>query len=269
MALLNANISLFPAHEVQIGVSADRAAADPSDPIVYRAVVTNTGPNHLRRIRIHSVLAPTLKFVSGSVHGQADSTDIPLAVELQGSSLTLTAEADLAPGHSLSAAYTVQVSAAAAGSTVHTQFDVQSEAFVAKDGTAMFHPVTDGPVFADVRVNQGILSESGIIVGRVFWDKNGDGRQQPEEPGIAGAVVVLDSGDRLRTDTNGLFSVANFSSGYHSAVLDLSSVPEYSPEQDRHFIAGNGASRLIRMETGGMARLLFPLKRCVTKAGKL
>ncbi len=72
-----------------------------------------------------------------------------------------------------------------------------------------------------LRIRPGIVSDCGTLIGRVFVDKNFDGEQQPNEPGVPNAVIYMDDGNRIVTDANGLFSLANVVSGYRSATLDL------------------------------------------------
>jgi hypothetical protein len=108
-----------------------------------------------------------------------------------------------------------------------------------------------------VKVRSGILSDCGTLIGRVFEDKNFDGEQQTGEPGIANAVVILDDGNRITTDVNGLFSVANVIAGSRTGVLDLSSVPGYDFAANRKFRERNSQSRLVRLEPGGLVRMNF------------
>ncbi len=42
--------------------------------------------------------------------------------------------------------------------------------------------VTDGPVNHQLTIRQGIIRDTGTLIGRVFIDKNFDGEQQNNEP---------------------------------------------------------------------------------------
>ena len=117
--------------------------------------------------------------------------------------------------------------------------------------------VKDGPATHKLRVNSGILTDAGTIIGRVFVDKNFDGEQQREEPGVANAVVFMDDGNRITTDKDGLFSVANVLPGYRTGVLDLSSLPGYTLAPNRRFSERNSQSRLVRLAPGSLVRMNF------------
>jgi hypothetical protein len=119
-----------------------------------------------------------------------------------------------------------------------------------------------------VRVNPGLLSDCGTIIGRVFEDKNFDGEQQEGEAGIANAVVILDDGTRITTDVNGLYSVANVLSGARSGVLDLTSVPGYTFAPNQKIKANNSQSRLVRLAPGGLARMNFAVMPAVFEASR-
>lgn len=106
-------------------------------------------------------------------------------------------------------------------------------------------------------IRQGILSDCGTIIGRVFVDKNFDGEQQRGEPGVPNAVIYMESGNRIITDPDGLFSVANALSGSRVGALDLTSLPGYTLAPNLFRVEDNSQSRLVRLEPGGLARMNF------------
>jgi hypothetical protein len=59
----------------------------------------------------------------------------------------------------------------------------------------------------------------GSIQGRVFSDLNGNGQDDPEEPGVAGMKIELDGNHTLTTDLNGRFSFNSLESGEHTVAL--------------------------------------------------
>ncbi|MGL4620108.1 MAG: hypothetical protein ACRCZS_13775, partial [Chroococcidiopsis sp.] len=85
-------------------------------------------------------------------------------------------------------------------------------------------------------------------------------------PGVPNAVIFMDDGNRITTDLQGLFSVANVISGYRTGVLDFSSVPGYALAPNRRFIERNSQSRLVHLEPGGMARMNFAVTPIVKEA---
>jgi hypothetical protein len=115
----------------------------------------------------------------------------------------------------------------------------------------------DGPATHRMRLRPGLLNDCGVIIGRVFDDKNFDGEQQANEPGIPNAVIFLDDGNRITTDAKGLFSVNNVLSGARTGVLDLQSIPGYAIAPNQKFKERQSQSRLVRLAPQGMVRMNF------------
>jgi hypothetical protein len=124
---------------------------------------------------------------------------------------------------------------------------------IRSDGTT----ASDGPATHSLIVRQGLIRDTGTIVGRVFVDKNFDGQQQANEPGIPNAVIFTDDGNRITTDVNGLFSVQSAVAGYRTGTLDLTSLPGYTLAPNLYFSERNSASRLIKLAPGGIIRMNF------------
>jgi hypothetical protein len=117
--------------------------------------------------------------------------------------------------------------------------------------------VTDGPVNHQLVIRQGLIRDTGTLIGRVFVDKNFDGEQQPNEPGVPNAVVFMDDGNRITTDANGMFSVQSVVAGYRTGVLDLGSLPGYTLAPNLYFNERNSQSRLVKLAPGGLVRMNF------------
>jgi hypothetical protein len=115
----------------------------------------------------------------------------------------------------------------------------------------------DGPAPHTLSIRQGLIRDTGTLIGRVFVDKNFDGQQQVNEPGIPNAVIFMDDGNRITTDTNGLFSVQSVVAGYRTGALDLSSLPGYSLAPNLYFSERNSRSRLVKLAPGGIVRMNF------------
>ncbi len=108
-----------------------------------------------------------------------------------------------------------------------------------------------------LRLRPGIFSDCGTLIGRVFVDKNFDGEQQSGEPGVPNAVIYLDDGNRILTDSNGMFSVANVIAGNRTGTLDLTSLPGYILAPNKRKIERNSPSRLVKLAPSSMARMNF------------
>lgn len=63
-------------------------------------------------------------------------------------------------------------------------------------------------------------AQMGIIRGRVIDDLNGNGRQDPNEPGLAGVRVALSGGQETTTDQDGFYSFTVLPGEYTITVTD-------------------------------------------------
>ncbi|MBE9139053.1 DUF11 domain-containing protein [Nodosilinea sp. LEGE 07088] len=226
---------------LRIVKTADRAAAEPGDVVIYRILISNPSTRIAAPLTVTDQLPRGLRYVPNSVQTTPQQ---PTGQTLTDSNLTLTFAA-LDPGASISVAYAVLVTPDA------VQGDGRNVAQAAAPG---FAPVT-APF--QIAVRPGIVSDCGTIVGRVFVDRNFDGQQQAGEPGVPNAVIFMDDGNRILTDPDGLFSLINVLPGYRVGTLDLYSLPGYTLAPNLYRIEENSVSRFVRLSPGGLGRMNF------------
>jgi uncharacterized repeat protein (TIGR01451 family) len=242
---------LCESNQIQITKSGDRASAQPGDTVVYRLSVRNNSDIALQNITLNDVLPAGFKFVEGSIRAKFGDVAVPVALQHQGQTQTLRLTLNLPVDGVVNLSYAAQLTtdalrgngtnlASVTGARVDNNLEVQ-----------------DGPASHKVRMSAGLFSDCGILLGRVFEDRNFDGEQQTGEPGIPNAVVYLEDGNRVTTDPDGLFSVKCMLPGYHTGVLDPLSVPGYRLAPNRRFIERNSASRLVNLAPGSMVRMNF------------
>ena len=244
---VNSNSTSLVAGQAKLELlkTADRAAAEPGDTVIYRLALRNTGDVVASNITITDTQPLGLRFLPQSLQGSLTTGSITTPVNLTPavqSQRTLTFTfGSLAPKQTLNIVYAAVVTPDA----------------IRGDGRNVAQEPRSNIASFVVRIRQGILSDCGTLVGRVFVDKNFDGQQQTGEPGVPNAVVYMDDGNRITTDANGLFSLANVFAGNRTGTLDLTSLPGYSLAPNKYFIEGNSQSRLVRLAPGGMARMNF------------
>lgn len=244
------------AQEVQITKTGDRAAAQPGDTVIYRISVRNLSSATLNNIILTDTLPIGFNFKSKSVRAEINQTPVTITTSHSGRTVTFRAEGVSLPTNSNNE-QVLNIVYAAVLTTDSVRGSGENSVIVTGQRADNSQQVKDGPAIYKLRIDPGILSDSGTIVGRVFVDKNFDGEQEPGEPGVPNAVIFMDDGNRITTDPNGLFSVANVISGYRTGVLDLSSLPGYALAPNRRFIERNSQSRLVHLEPGGLVRMNF------------
>jgi len=67
----------------------------------------------------------------------------------------------------------------------------------------------------------------------------------------------MDDGNRITTDSNGLYSLQFAIAGYRTGTLDLTSLPGYTLAPNRYRIENNSQSRLVKVAPGGLVRMNF------------
>ncbi|MEA5567033.1 MULTISPECIES: hypothetical protein [unclassified Anabaena] len=243
--------NMCQASQMQIIKTGDRAAAEPGDTVIYRLSVRNLSDAALNNVVVTDNLPLGFNFLPKFVRGEIDGQLVAITSTRNGSTVTFNTDVSIPVGKVLNIAYAAQLTTDSLRGTGRNS--AIANALRADNGFS----IKDGPATHQLRIRPGIVSDCGTIIGRVFVDKNFDGEQQPGEPGVANAVIFLQDGNRITTDPNGLFSVANALPGSHAGVLDLTSVPGYKLAPNKKFRERNSQSRLVRLEPGGLVRMNF------------
>jgi uncharacterized repeat protein (TIGR01451 family) len=256
LSALNIDAGICQEQELEIVKTGDRAAAQPGDTIVYHLLVRNLSSASLNNVTVTDNLPLGFNLVPKSVRAELGDTPVQIATSHNGSTVNFRLEGaslptDTTGGEVLNIAYAAVLTPDSVRGSGENSAIVTGQRF---DNNQL---VKDGPATHKLRIDPGILADCGTLIGRVFVDKNFDGEQQRGEPGVPNAVIFLDDGNRITTDPNGLFSVANVVSGYRTGVLDLSSLSGYTLAPNRRFIERNSQSRLVHLEPGGLARMNF------------
>lgn len=243
--------NLCQANQLQIIKTGDRAAAEPGDTVIYRLSVKNLADTALNNIFVTDNLPLGFNFLPKSGRAEVDGKAVTLTSEGNGNTLTFRTDVTLPTDKVLNIAYAAQLTADALRGTGRNSAIVNAQRADNRFSTK------DGPATHQLKIRAGIVSDCGTIIGRVFVDKNFDGEQQSGEPGVPNAVIFLEDGNRITTDPNGLFSLANALPGYHTGVLDLSSLSGYTLAPNEKFKERNSQSRLVHLEPGGLVRMNF------------
>ncbi|MCC5600997.1 DUF11 domain-containing protein [Nostoc favosum] len=243
--------NLCQPNQLQIIKTGDRAVAEPGDTVIYRLSVKNLADAGLNNLVITDNLPLGFRFLPKSVRGEIDGQPVTITAEGNGNTLTFRTDIIIPTEKVLNIAYAAQLTADSLRGTG------RNSAIANAQRSDNGFSTKDGPATHQLKIRPGILSDCGTIIGRVFVDKNFDGEQQRGEPGVPNAVIFLEDGNRITTDPNGLFSLANALPGNHTGVLDLSSVPGYTLARNDKFRERNSQSRLVRLEPGGLVRMNF------------
>jgi len=234
---------------LEIIKTADRIAVEPGDTVIYRLAIRNTGNSPASNITLTDTLPLGLNFEARSLQTSLTSNNVttPITVSSQVDNRTVTINyaGTISAQGTLNVVYAVTVTPDAVRGT-------GKNLAVAAAGN-----IRSNTASHLLKIRPGIISDCGTLIGRVFVDKNFDGEQQPGEPGIPNAVIYMDDGNRILTDANGMFSLANVIAGNRTGTLDLTSLPGYSLAPNLYNIEKNSQSRLVRLAPRSMGRMNF------------
>ncbi len=258
LAILDLNTTICQSQEIQIIKTGDRASAAPADTVIYRVSVKNLASTTLTNVIVTDTLPLGFNFVPDSVRAELGGKSVAVTASHTGRTIAFRADGVNLPAKDSSEGQQVlNIAYAAVLTPDAVRGNGQNLAIATAQRADNNLTVKDGPATHKLRVNSGILTDAGTIIGRVFVDKNFDGEQQRGEPGVPNAIVFMDDGNRITTDKDGLFSVANVLPGYRTGVLDLSSLPGYTLAPNRRFNERNSQSRLVHLAPGSLVRMNF------------
>jgi uncharacterized repeat protein (TIGR01451 family) len=119
---------------------------------------------------------------------------------------------------------------------------------------------------ARVKIEAGVFSDKGVIVGNVFADCDGNGLRGAGEPGVPGVRVYLENGAYSVTDAEGRYSFGDVTPRTHVAKVDAFTLPAgaaLSALSNRH--AGDAGSRFVDVRDGELARADFAIAGCARR----
>jgi uncharacterized repeat protein (TIGR01451 family) len=244
-------VGICESQPAKIVKTADRATAEPGDTVVYRISLNNNSDIDIPNPIVEDTLPLGMSLRPDSIRASLGTTNISgvnLSQVGQKASFKFSA-----PGFSIPARKVVNLVYAVTLDADAIRGTGQNSAVLTDSASR----IIDGPATHLLSIRQGLIRDTGTMLGRVFVDKNFDGQQQPNEPGIPNAVIYLDDGNRVTTDANGLFSVQAAVAGYRTGTLDFTSLPGYSLAPNLYFKERNSPSRLVKLSPGGIVRMNF------------
>lgn len=227
----------FRGNELEIAKAAGVLESGPGEVIPYAVTLRNRGVVPLRNLVVHDLLPQGTRFIRSTVVG-ADS------VRVDGRRVTLFVAGPLAPGAEHLLRYTVSVVSPGRARTMGNRASA-----LAEGGRVQTDTVT-----AWVRVRRGFAMQSRLVVGKVWLDRDADGRQDPGEEGVAAVDVWSEDGQVVTTDREGRFSFRDLRTGTHVLRLDTVALPAGFGVARR-----GGESTLLRLDGWTTPRAGFGL----------
>jgi len=216
---------LFTFDEVlQLTKTVGPTRATVGDVVTYSVAIQNTTDNAINSVRIFDEASPVLSYVAGTARMDGNTIADPLPgppmvfdlgtiQALADTNNNGVADPDEAGYHILS--YSMIVGAGARTGRYGNRavaVDVCDTCLISA-ATSVDLEITSDPIF-----------DLGTVIGKVFYDIDGDGWQDRGEAGISGAMVALDSGTYALTDEHGRYHFPAIKPGQRMVKINLNSI---------------------------------------------
>ena len=231
----------------------DKSVAEVADSVRYTIRIRNTTATTIANVKLEDLLPAGFRYILGTsrLNGSATLAD---------------------PAGGVGRALTFNIGTVAANTTVELNYFVRlgvgsQQGDGVNRATAVFLGANGAPVRSNtaifkVKVQGGVFSNDGCIIGKVYVDCDGSSTQGNEsgsrELGIPGVRLVMLDGTYVITDNEGKYSLCGVKPQTHVIKVDRSTLPKGSrllPSSNRN--AGVGDSIFVDMKGGELARADF------------
>jgi uncharacterized repeat protein (TIGR01451 family) len=247
---------------LKITKSVNRRVAEPGDYLTYTVKLENVSAEESAvGLGIYDLIPQGFKYRSATSYLDGEPLENPLISEAANrqQQLTWTLVDTLDPGSSMTLKYRLICG-------INSPMGYAVNQVYAQGQTPDGFPVGSNIAQATVEVRPGILSNRGIILGKVFYDENLNGIQDYGEKTQSEVELIMENGTRVYTDKDGKYSIPNVTPGIHVIRVNESSLPEgvLLPTTSFNHLK-NGKSQLIQMGGGAMLKVNIPLSLPVIK----
>jgi len=231
--------------------SKNRASIGEIVPFAIRS--TNNLAGTLTNVEITDILPAGFKYIQGS----AQLDDVPTEPQVGTNPLELSW-----PGLTFAASQTRTITLLAVIGTGVQRGVFRNRALAEDDSGNLLSNIGE----ATVVVVPDPLFEQSDVIGQVFEDRDGDGYQGENEPGIAGVTLVTVRGLRVTTDEHGRFHIARPEDP--TPTIGSNFILKLDPKTlPLGFELTTENPRVIRMTPGKVHKVNFGVKPSVEPSG--
>jgi hypothetical protein len=223
--------------------------------------VVNVTASSATGVTVSDILPDGMTWVPNSLAASLNNQPVRLTEQQTGGTVLFTLHVPLPAGMTLRIIYALTVGPGAV--LGQSKSHLLSKAHLLSKSHLLGPATNVATVTGTIRsvVAGTVLDSCGTIIGRVFVDAKGDGRQEAGDTPVAHAVIVLDDGARIQTDEHGLFHVECTHPGWRTGTLDLTSIPGYGIPTNGMRLDQRSATVSVHLEPNGLVRMNFPVVR--------
>jgi uncharacterized repeat protein (TIGR01451 family) len=194
-------------NELEVTKRAAVLEAGLGEAVAYSVAVTNRALVPLRDVRVADFLPAGVRFLAGRLTG-ADSARV------DGSTVHIFL-GSLAAAETRTVRYAVTIVSPGSATALGNRATATAEGGRIHSDTAT----------AWVRLRRGSALQARTVMGKVWLDRNDNGRQEAGEEGVAGVDVWSEDGEVVTTDRYGRYSFRNVRIGTHALRVDTVGLP--------------------------------------------
>ena len=240
-------VRLVPRARLTVEKIANMLVAEIGDAVQYAVRVRNVGGPTLPDVSVTDRLPLGFRYIAGSARLAVSGAAQPLPDPAGGAGPVLTfAIPSQAETDEVTITYRVRIGVGA----------LQGDGINRADAAS--GEVRSNTAQARVIVSGGVFTTDGCVVGTIFADRNGNGLQDPDEPGVPDVHLNFEEGTTLVSDVEGKYSYCGLTPTTHVLHVDRTTLPaggELTTSSNRN--AGNAGSLFIDLKSGEVHRADF------------
>ena len=252
--VIHNHIPLDPlvAGAILISKVGDKSSAEVADSVRYFIRMRNTASAPINNVKLEDLLPAGFRYILST----ARLNSLTLADPAGGVGRALTFDVGTIAGNStVELSYYVRLGV---GSQQGDGINRATATFIGANGAV----VRSNTAQFKVKVQGGVFTNDGCIIGKVYIDCDGTHTQNNEsgsrELGIPGVRLVMQDGTYIITDNEGKYSICGVKPQTHVIKVDRTTIPKGSrllPSSNRN--AGVGDSIFVDLKGGELARADF------------
>jgi uncharacterized repeat protein (TIGR01451 family) len=246
---------------LKVTKQSNRRVIEVGDVITYTVKLTNTSSDDfVHDFIVEDVLPYGFKYRKNSTYWNEEKMANPVTQEAVGKriSMSWTIGDTLQPGETFEMKYRI-----IAG--LNSKEGLNTNEVIARGHTLLGFPVLSNLATADVILKPGLFSDRGLIIGKVFYDSNGNRLHDENEETVKNVELIMENGARIITDEFGKYSVPDVESGMHVIRVNENTLPDLSEIiLDSPDYLGDARSKIVRVPAAGIAKTNFALREIAT-----
>ena len=246
---------------LKVTKQSNRRVIEVGDVITYTVKLTNTSTDDfVHDFIVEDVLPYGFKYRKNSTYWDGSKLADPDMQEAVGKRIAMawTINDTLLPGETFEMKYRI-----IAG--LNSKEGVNTNEVIARGHTLLGFPVLSNLATADVILKPGLFSDRGLIIGKVFYDVNGNKLHDNGEETVKNVELIMENGARILTDEFGKYSVPDVEAGVHVIRINERTLPALSEViHDSPDYLGDTRSKLVRIPAASIAKVNFALREIAT-----